>query len=46
MPVAKDYASHERVELMPLTPAAMRQYQIDEIARFSKIAKEAGLQPR
>jgi len=46
MPVAKDYASHELVELMPLTPAAMRQYQIDEIARFSKIAKEAGLQPR
>ena len=46
LPLAKDYAAHELVELMPLKPTAMRQYQFDEIARFSKIAKEAGLEPK
>lgn len=45
-PLAKEYADQVLVELMPLKSDKMRQYQIEEIARFAKIAKEAGLKPK
>ncbi len=45
-PLAKEYADQVLVELMPLKADKMRQYQIEEIARFAKIAKEAGLKPK
>jgi tripartite-type tricarboxylate transporter receptor subunit TctC len=45
-PVAKEYADQMLVELMPYDAAQMRRYQLEEIARFAKIAKEAGLQPQ
>ena len=45
-PLAKEYATQMLVELLPLGPAQMRQYQLDEITRFGKIAKEAGLEPK
>ena len=45
-PIAKEYADQVLVELMPLKADKMRQYQLEEIARFAKIAKEAGLKPK
>jgi tripartite-type tricarboxylate transporter receptor subunit TctC len=45
-PLAKEYADQVLVELMPLKSDKMRQYQLEEIARFAKIAKEAGLKPK
>jgi tripartite-type tricarboxylate transporter receptor subunit TctC len=45
-PLAKEYADQVLVELMPLKADKMRQYQLEEIARFAKIAKEAGLKPK
>ena len=45
-PMAKEYADQVLVELMPFKAEQMRRYQIEEIARFAKIAKEAGLQPQ
>jgi tripartite-type tricarboxylate transporter receptor subunit TctC len=45
-PIAKEYADQVLVELMPLKSDRMRQYQLEEIARFAKIAKEAGLKPK
>jgi tripartite-type tricarboxylate transporter receptor subunit TctC len=45
-PLAKEYADQVLVELMPLRADKMRQYQLEEIARFAKIAKEAGLKPK
>jgi hypothetical protein len=45
-PIAKEYADQVLVELMPLKSDKMRQYQLEEIARFAKIAKEAGLKPK
>jgi tripartite-type tricarboxylate transporter receptor subunit TctC len=45
-PMAKEYADQMLVELMPFKAEQMRRYQIEEISRFAKIAKEAGLQPQ
>ena len=45
-PLAREYADQVLVELMPLKADKMRQYQLEEIARFAKIAKEAGLKPK
>ena len=45
-PIAKEYADQVLVELMALKADKMRQYQLEEIARFAKIAKEAGLKPK
>ena len=45
-PVAKEYADQMLVELMPFKAEQMRRYQLEEIARFAKIAKEAGLKPK
>jgi tripartite-type tricarboxylate transporter receptor subunit TctC len=45
-PLAKEYADHVLVELLPYKAEAMRRYQLEEIARFTKIAKEAGLEPK
>ena len=45
-PLAKEYADQVLVELMPLKADKMRQYQLEELARFAKIAKEAGLKPK
>lgn len=45
-PLAKEYADQVLVELLPFKAEAMRRYQLEEIARFTKIAKEAGLEPR
>jgi len=45
-PLATEYADQVLVELMPLKADKMRQYQLEEIARFAKIAKEAGLKPK
>ncbi len=45
-PVAKEYADQVLVELMPFKAEQMRRYQLEEIARFAKIAKEAGLKPK
>jgi len=45
-PLAKEYADHVLVELLPFKAEAMRRYQLEEIARFTKIAKEAGLEPK
>lgn len=45
-PLAKEYSDQVLVELMPLKADKMRQYQLEEIARFAKIAKEAGLKPK
>ncbi len=45
-PIAKEYADQVLVELLPFKAESMRRYQLEEIARFSKIAKEAGLEPK
>ncbi len=45
-PVAKEYADQVLVELLPYNAEQMRRYQLEEISRFSKIAKEAGLEPK
>jgi tripartite-type tricarboxylate transporter receptor subunit TctC len=45
-PVAKEYANQVLVELLPYNADQMRRYQLEEIARFSRIAKEAGLEPK
>jgi tripartite-type tricarboxylate transporter receptor subunit TctC len=45
-PIAKEYADQVLVELLPFKAEQMRRYQLEEIARFSKIAKEAGLEPK
>jgi tripartite-type tricarboxylate transporter receptor subunit TctC len=45
-PLAKEYADQVLVELLPFKAEAMRRYQLEEIARFTKIAKEAGLEPK
>jgi len=42
----KAYAIETMVELMPLTPEPMRQFQVQEIERFKKVAHEAGIQPQ
>ena len=45
-PMAREYADQVLVELMPFKAEPMRRYQLEEIARFAKIAKEAGLEPK
>ena len=45
-PVAKEYADQVLVELLPYNAEQMRRYQLEEISRFTKIAKEAGLEPK
>jgi tripartite-type tricarboxylate transporter receptor subunit TctC len=42
---AQAYVNETMVELMPFDPQAMRTYQLDEIARFKGIAKEAKIVP-
>ncbi len=45
-PAARAYVAKMNLELMPLTPGAMRTFQIGEIERFKRIAAAAHLEPR
>jgi tripartite-type tricarboxylate transporter receptor subunit TctC len=42
---ARGYARRLGSELMPLAPAAMRRYELDELARFRRVADKAGIKP-
>jgi tripartite-type tricarboxylate transporter receptor subunit TctC len=43
---AEEFAKRVGVELMPLGPAALRKFQVEEIDRFKRIAKSAGIEPQ
>ncbi len=42
---ARDFTAKIGSELMPLGPARMRKFQLEEIERFRGIARDAGIQP-
>jgi tripartite-type tricarboxylate transporter receptor subunit TctC len=41
----KDYAKKIQLELMPLEPAAMQKFHVEELERFRGIAKTVGFKP-
>jgi len=43
---AKEFVGRVGTELLPLAPEAMRKFQLDEIARFQRIADAAGIKPQ
>lgn len=43
---SQDYAVKTLVELMPLPPAAMRKFQIEELELYRRVANEAGIKPQ
>jgi tripartite-type tricarboxylate transporter receptor subunit TctC len=43
---SQDYAVKTLVELMPLAPAAMRKFQIDELELHRRVANNAGIEPQ
>lgn len=43
---SKEFAKRMNLQLMPIGPEAMRKFQIEEIARFKRIAAAAGIQPK
>lgn len=43
---SREYAKTTGGELMALDAAAMRRWQLEEIARFRRIAQQAGIEPR
>jgi tripartite-type tricarboxylate transporter receptor subunit TctC len=40
---AREFVSRNLLDLMPLAPAAMQQFQVNEIAGFRRIAEAAGI---
>ncbi len=43
---SKEFASKRGAELMQFGPVAMRKYELDELARFRRIADAAGIKPK
>jgi tripartite-type tricarboxylate transporter receptor subunit TctC len=43
---AREFVGKSSLDLMPLAPAAMRQFQMKEISGFRRIAETAGIQPQ
>ena len=43
---AREYVARSLLDLLPLPPAAMQQFQQDEIARWRRIAAAAGIKPQ
>lgn len=43
---ARKFVRSAGTELLPLGPVAMRQFQMEELARFQGIAKKAGIKPQ
>lgn len=43
---ARQYAKNANTELLDLGPEAMRKFQLEELERFSKVAKAAGIVPQ
>lgn len=42
---AHDFVRKAGLELLPLGPAAMRKYHLDDLARWQKVADTAGIKP-
>ena len=42
---ARDFVRKAGLELLPLGPAAMRKYHLDDLARLQKVADAAGIKP-
>ncbi|MGD9943400.1 MAG: Bug family tripartite tricarboxylate transporter substrate binding protein [Burkholderiaceae bacterium] len=45
-PESAQFAARQAQELLPLRPAAMRQYQLDELARMRAVANSIGYAPQ
>jgi tripartite-type tricarboxylate transporter receptor subunit TctC len=45
LPATRDFLKRAKVELMPLPPAAMRKFQMDEGVRLQRTADAAGIKP-
>lgn len=43
---AREYVARSFLDLMPLPPAAMQKFQLEEIARWRRIAAAAGITPQ
>ena len=44
-PESKDYASKVWAEVLPLGPAAMRKYHIDDLENLKRVANAVGIKP-